>query len=769
MICRQSRFTTRASMGLWKLEAINPKSQLLASSLSPRRIQRQFLLSTMNASNEAHMMPIRSDEDHAPSSPAPPLSARSTGDQSASAASIRTNATASSKARRALSGLKSRFASSNSRHRHTESAPPESFERLAAEDEREQEGIPHADSATQTTVVQREGSVRRRKASLRSIKSLARKTSSVGNGNRSSAHSHQEDDAPPLPGKSLDAAAYDLNTGNAQAMEKVSNNVQRAPSAATRLHSYSHHASPPDSGSSKWKDPLASQRGLILRAVLVTAIAAQVSAWLLHWSVGIIAAAVGAHISLKLFERAGKDMAWEREAEERRKSAKQAHHPETAEWVNHLLATVWPLISAEYLVPFIDLLEDALMQQVPGIVHGCRVEGLDQGTIPLRIVDFKRLPDDDESFSQPETTSKSARKQEILEEDRTQQHDAPALDVGDFVNLEVSFAYRGPQARRRKAQSNKVEGLDTPTDAHRGVNDGNEEDDSTGIEQIHLLLYMAIGLQKIAAVQVPVWIEMLGIEGKMRVRLQMTPAAPFVKHVAFCFVDKPRIEISAKPLSKRMVIDAMNLPLISSYVLHSIERVIKDFIAPQSYTVDVGSLLGAGDGPQNVYALGVMVVVLHRANGLAAADVGGTSDPYVGISFARAGKALYLSRVMARTKDPVWGETSFLLVGPDEVRDHERLRLAVYDADRFSADDELGHVDVSISRLIRRSLNRPGKPGHVSFLEHRQDDLAPARRGASVQGSLNYSVGFFRLAQPASGHPATRTHLLQQAANKCYE
>jgi hypothetical protein len=97
-----------------------------------------------------------------------------------------------------------------------------------------------------------------------------------------------------------------------------------------------------------------------------------------------------------------------------------------------------------------------------------------------------------------------------------------------------------------------------------------------------LLIYMAIGLQKLAAVEVPVWIEMLGIEGKMRLRLQLTPAAPFVKHVAFCFVGAPRIEISAKPLGRRMVIDAMNLPLISSYVLRSIEAVIRDFIAPQS-------------------------------------------------------------------------------------------------------------------------------------------------------------------------------------------
>lgn len=132
------------------------------------------------------------------------------------------------------------------------------------------------------------------------------------------------------------------------------------------------------------------------------------------------------------------------------------------------------------------------------------------------------------------------------------------------------------------------------------------------------------------------------------------PAAPFVKHVAFTFVESPQLEMAARPLGKKMVINAMDLPLISSYVLHSVEDVIKGFISPKSYTLDVAALLGAGDGPQDAYALGVICIVIHRATDLAASDVGGTSDPFTQVSFARAGKPLFTTKVCVKTKNPFW-------------------------------------------------------------------------------------------------------------------
>lgn len=62
---------------------------------------------------------------------------------------------------------------------------------------------------------------------------------------------------------------------------------------------------------------------------------------------------------------------------------------------------------------------------------------------------------------------------------------------------------------------------------------------------------------------------------------------------------------------------------LSSYVLRSIDEVVKDFIAPKSYTIDVGHLLGGNLGPEEAYSIGILVVVIHQATDLPAADTNG--------------------------------------------------------------------------------------------------------------------------------------------------
>ncbi|CBQ69749.1 conserved hypothetical protein [Sporisorium reilianum SRZ2] len=485
----------------------------------------------------------------------------------------------------------------------------------------------------------------------------------------------------------------------------------------------------------------------------------------------LVAGCSGHMLYRKLNER-GDDAKWALEMEAAaRRLAMPGAGDESVEWLNKALATAWPLINADYFAPFIDLLEDSLMTQVPGVVHNVRVEDMDQGSIPLRVKSFRVLPSDDKAFLQGAVAQAHKDAGKSAADAPTPHHgdsedDDTGVDVGDFVNLEVTFAYRGAAAKKGlfRSTTNTNPG---PLNASGPVAAGEAEEEEdfdqlkdVPTERIHMLLYLSVGLQKIAAVDIPVWIEMVGIEGKARVRLQMTPVAPFVKHAAVTFVGAPKLEISAKPLGKKMVIDAMNLPLMSSYVLHAVEDVIKGFIAPLSYTIDVAGLLGAGDGPQNVYSLGVICFVLHQADELAAADSNGQSDPFVQASFARAGKPLFTSRIVRKRRDAVWQETGFLLVSPDEVRDHDRLRFTVFDADRFSADDPLGKIEISLHRLIRK-FHPEGESRSTNLLETRTDKLLPMRKGATVQGTLKYSVGFFGLAHaPGTGHAPSRRKLL---------
>lgn len=315
-----------------------------------------------------------------------------------------------------------------------------------------------------------------------------------------------------------------------------------------------------------------------------------------HWTLALVVLLSSFYILSCILTRCDKDFHWLHKEERRRTSTNSG--TESVEWMNEVLQTIWPLITQDYFVPFADLLENTLMQQVPGIVHSCRVEDLDQGYIPLRIQSLALLPSNDENAFLGAEEGEQVEKEEIV------------IDSGDFVNLEIAFAYRSPSAsKRKKAKTNKTEG----TGAGEGEGVGNREEEGETatqgkreagrmdrtVDSIHILIYMAIGLQKIAAVEVPVWCEILGFEGKIRLRLQLIPVAPFVKHIAFTFVGIPELEISAKPLGRRMVLDAMHLPLISGYVVHSLEAVIKEFVMPKSYTIDIAGLLDVGDGPQN--------------------------------------------------------------------------------------------------------------------------------------------------------------------------
>lgn len=91
-----------------------------------------------------------------------------------------------------------------------------------------------------------------------------------------------------------------------------------------------------------------------------------------------------------------------------------------------------------------------------------------------------------------------------------------------------------------------------------------------------------------------VWVELVGLHGKCRLRLQITGEPPFVGHVKFCLLQLPAIEIVAKPLSS-LSMDIMNFPGVSPFILSSINSVINNFVAPKSYTIEMSRFFLGSD------------------------------------------------------------------------------------------------------------------------------------------------------------------------------
>ncbi|WFD34515.1 hypothetical protein MCUN1_001356 [Malassezia cuniculi] len=417
---------------------------------------------------------------------------------------------------------------------------------------------------------------------------------------------------------------------------------------------------------------------------------------------------------------------------------KQRPEDETVSWLNRIVEIAWPIISSDYFGPFVDLLEDSLMQHVPPIVHSCRIDGLDQGTVPMRLLSFKLLPSTEESFT-------GVDMDDMDDSDRIFANES---DLDEYVVMEVRFSYRRPTKRGRRSDhgaavsSGSSRKDDIGADA---IREGGLSQKYVDKQRIQMLMYMSVGVQKLASVDFPVGVEVIGIEGTMRIRLKMSPMLPFIRDMSFNFVGMPKVELSAHPLGNNMMIDVMNLPLISNYVLYSVENVLRDFVAPKSYTVDVQSLFGDGIGPQNSAAIGLLVVVFHRAVGLASADASGKSDPFVTLSYPMAKKPMYITRVIRKTINPVWQEIAVIPVTADNAATYQRLRFSVFDADRFSADDPLGRVDISFIKLLQRARERfeSDRHGIVNSFETYWEHLVPARRGSKAKGHLMFSIGYF--------------------------
>lgn len=168
---------------------------------------------------------------------------------------------------------------------------------------------------------------------------------------------------------------------------------------------------------------------------------------------------------------------WEAERHEGKKRARSGA-PESTQWLNSLLASVWPLINPDLFVSLADTLEDVMQASLPKLVRMVSVENIGQGSEALRILGMRWLPHgaaarsvtSDGELKKADTNKPSESDRSVPEEGQVESSDNPNDDdqqakesrekrrqdetsneqiaegmeaeTGDFVNLEVAFAYR---------------------------------------------------------------------------------------------------------------------------------------------------------------------------------------------------------------------------------------------------------------------------------------------------------------------------------------
>jgi hypothetical protein len=282
-------------------------------------------------------------------------------------------------------------------------------------------------------------------------------------------------------------------------------------------------------------------------------------------------------------------------------------------------------------------------------------------------------------------------------------------EEGDFVNLELAFAYRARSSGKSIQSKAK--------NAH-----------------LYLKFYLPGGIA------VPVWVELKGLIGIMRIRLQLTPDPPFFDLCTLTFLGQPRANLSCVPLSKHSL-NLMDVPLLSSFVQSSIDAALAEYVAPKSLTLNLKDMLLGDDFKKDTSSRGVVMVHIKSAKDFKDGDGGigpmqGSSDSYVSVSWGKFGKPMASTRIIVDEQYPVWNEWAFILVTSEEINADETLRLQLWDSDKYTADDDLGRVELTLKEIMH---------GHETKnrMHDREDELHAEDPDEKMPGRLSWSVGYF--------------------------
>lgn len=193
--------------------------------------------------------------------------------------------------------------------------------------------------------------------------------------------------------------------------------------------------------------------------------------------------------------------------------------------------------------------------------------------------------------------------------------------------------------------------------------------------------------------------------------------------------------------------------MISSFVQSAIDAAMAEYVAPKSLTLNLKDMLVGEDFKKDTTSRGVVLVFVKAAHGFKQGDGGigpkeGSSDAYCTVSWGKFGKTVASTRIITESQDPEWHEWATILVSAEELNAEEKLRLQIWDSDKWTADDDLGRVEVDLKELMH-------KPETQNKLHNREDRFHGQDPDEMMAGSLQWSVGYF-------GKVKITEHQLQQ-------
>jgi hypothetical protein len=417
----------------------------------------------------------------------------------------------------------------------------------------------------------------------------------------------------------------------------------------------------------------------------------------------------GSPVWLRNIQEDANAINWDAE-KQRATAATESLLPESVEWMNSLVGIVWNLINPEMFAAMADTLEDVMQASVPpALIQNVKVSSIGLGDQAFKILSLRALP----SAEEDTTAKKEKSGKEMSQQDKDEKTEQRELEGEDdpnmkYYNLELSFAYHAIPA---KGVIGKAKNL-------------------------HLEVVFYLGVKGLVGIPLPIFVELNGIIGTVRLRFQLTPNPPFLRNVTFTFMGLPKIDASAVPLSSKGI-NVLDLPLISGFINSSIAAALDIYVAPKSLIMDMSKILQGDAVKKETDAMGLIYIRIRRAEGIAAQDKSGKSDPFITLAFAEFGSPQYCTRIIEQELNPTWNEQTCLLVYQDQLTAGEKLSVELWDSDTIKSDDVVGKVQFDLRKLIKEHSNK---------IDEREDELVDDK-GEKLPGKLYWDIGYF----PRSG------------------
>ncbi|KAH8659346.1 C2 domain protein [Tricladium varicosporioides] len=413
----------------------------------------------------------------------------------------------------------------------------------------------------------------------------------------------------------------------------------------------------------------------------------------------------GIHLWLRKAQEDANAINWDAERQ-RANAATESLLPESVEWMNSLVGIVWNLINPEMFAAMADTLEDVMQASVPpSLIQNVKVSSIGLGDQSFKILSLRALPSAETRTNQKkENTNSDEMTQE--KDAKKEQRELEGEDDPDmkYYNLELSFAYHAIPAKGVVGKA----------------------------KNLHLEVIFYLGVQGLFGVPLPIFVELNGIIGTVRLRFQLTPNPPFLKNLTFTFMGLPKIDASAIPLSSKGI-NVLDLPLISGFINSSIAAALDIYVAPKSLIMDMSKILQGDSVKKETDAMGLIYIKIKRAEGIAAQDRSGKSDPFITLAFSEFGKPVYCTRIIEQELNPCWNEQTCLLVYQDQLTAGEKLSVELWDSDTITSDDVVGKVQFDIRELIKN---------HSNTVTERADKLVD-EENKPLPGTLFWDIGYF--------------------------